>query len=50
MRAKMMGAFVNFFVVLNDHKQLQGCLVIFGLPPPGVFSIVLLRKPIPCGG
>ena len=30
MRATIMGAFVNLSVILDNHKQLQGCLAIFG--------------------
>ena len=33
----MIGAFINFSFVLDNHEQLQGCLVIFGLPCLGVF-------------
>ena len=50
MRAKMMDAFVNFSIVFNDHEQLQDRLAILGLSCLCVSSIVLLRKPIPCGG
>ena len=46
----MIGAFVNLSMVFDNHKQLQGCLAIFGLSCLGVFSIVLLRKPIFCKG
>ena len=46
----MMGAFINLSVILDNHKQFQGRLVIFKLSCLGVSSIVLLRKPIFCGG
>ena len=45
-----MGAFVNLSVVLDNHKQFQGCLAIFGLLHLGVSLVVLLIKPIPRKG
>ena len=50
MRAKMIGAFINFSVVFDNHEQLQDCLAILGLPCLGIFSIMLLRKPVPHEG
>ena len=50
MKAKTMGAFIELSVVLGNHEQHQGCLAIQGLLCLIVSSIVLLRKPVPCGG
>ena len=48
MKAKMMSVFVNLSVVLDNHKQLQGCLAIFGLLHLVISLVVLSRKPISC--
>ena len=46
----MMSVFVNLSVVFDNHEQFQSCLAILGLPCLSVSLIVLLRKPVFCGG
>ena len=50
MRAKLMGAFVDLSMILDNYEQLQGCLAILGLLHLVISLVVLLRKPIPCKG
>ena len=45
-----MSVFVDLSVVFDNHEQLQGHLAIFGLFHLAVSLVVLLGKPIPCGG
>ena len=45
-----MDTFANLSVIFDNHKQFQGHLAILRLLHLVVSLVVLLRKPILCGG